>query len=98
MMVGDYITLDFNIDDIERMRVMERLGTLHAVQEFVFGLRKKAIESPDLGPVIDWLDAAISQEGFFLGRKYRLYFELSYGGIGSLVSERKTAKVPSDAR
>jgi len=96
-MVGDYITLDLTIDDIHRMRITERLGTLRAVQDFVFGLRKKAEESPDLGPVIDWLDAAISQEGFFLGRQYRLYFEMSYGGIGSLVSMEKKVQGEGDS-
>lgn len=95
-MVSDYITLDLYVDTVQRMQIMERLGTLRAVQEFVFGLRKSAEESPDLGPVIDWLDAAISQEGFFLGNQYRLYFEMSYGGIGGLHSpEKKAAEVSS---
>ena len=82
--------------ELEQVRIIERLGTLLAVQELVYDLTltKEHKESPVLGVLIDWLDGTISFQSHLLGRAYRFELEIDYSGLGSMKNrEKKAAEV-----
>lgn len=82
--------------ELKLVRVIERLGTLCAMQELVYDLMEEHKESPVLGVLIDWLDATTSFQSHLLGRAYRLELEIQYSGPGSLESmEKRAAEVSS---
>jgi len=82
--------------EIELVRIIERLGTLQAVQELVYDLTSEHKGSPVLGVLIDWLDAATGFQTHLLGKVYRFELEANYSGQGSRKNmEKRAAEVSS---